>query len=284
MVSGEWRRPPCPAWGVPATCPTPSPRPSCSWTPRRPKPTCPSLSFPGPPPAGAAAGQTKRRRSAGQPTGVGTARAPTLVPQGPRPGSSRSQVRLGLGRGQVRTRRGQLGGSGPGRRGRGQGLLGREKGLGDGRGGGRAGQRSESLRTGPASQRPLGAQTVLTCTRRGGSRMVRCPGIQRRGVEPAGPRNRSRSARTADSPEDKHCSPEPPWGPRAYALVVSLGCLQRLRRDQTHLCSRPLLPHTTANTTSSQAAPKALPARRCPCGLGRHRWLFDLLRLNVGRG
>ena len=163
-------------------------------------------------------------------------------------------------------------------------MLGREKGLGDGRGGGRAGQRSESLRTGPASQRPLGAQTVLTCTRRGGSRMVRCPGIQRRGVEPAGPRNRSRSARTADSPEDKHCSPEPPWGPRAYALVVSLGCLQRLRRDQTHLCSRPLLPHTTANTTSSQAAPKALPARRCPCGLGRHRWLFDLLRLNVGRG
>ena len=109
-----------PCLGVPATCPTPSPRPSCSWTPRRPKPTCPSLSFPGPPPAGAAAGQTKRRRSAGQPTGVGTARAPTLVPQGPRPGSSRSQVRLGLGRGQVRTRRGQLGGSGPGRRGRGQ--------------------------------------------------------------------------------------------------------------------------------------------------------------------
>lgn len=31
-----------------------------------------------------------------QPTGVGTAQAPTLVPQGLRPGSSRSQVRLGL--------------------------------------------------------------------------------------------------------------------------------------------------------------------------------------------
>ena len=51
--------------GAPATCPTPSPNPSCSWTPRRPRPTCPSLSFPGPPPAGAAAGQAGRKEAVG---------------------------------------------------------------------------------------------------------------------------------------------------------------------------------------------------------------------------
>ena len=112
---------------------------------------------------------------------------------------------------------------------------------------------------------------------------VRCPGIQRRGVEPAGPRNRSRSARTANSPEDKRCSPEPPWGPRAYGLVVSLGCPQRLWRDQTHLCSRPLLPHTTATTTSPGSA-KGPPSQATSLCLGRQRWLFDLPRLNVGRG
>lgn len=56
---------PCP--GGPASCPCPSPHPRCSWTPRGPRPPCPSLSFPGPPPSGAAAGQAGKSRSAASP-------------------------------------------------------------------------------------------------------------------------------------------------------------------------------------------------------------------------
>lgn len=45
------------------------------------------------------------------------------------------------------------------------------------------------------------------------------------------PEEQEQIRQDADSPEAKHSSPEPPWGQRAYGLVVSLGCPQRLRRE-----------------------------------------------------
>lgn len=62
--SGKRGGPPHPAPDVPGPqlpAPPPSPCPSCSWTPNGPSPTCLSLSFPCPPPAGAAGGQAGRR-------------------------------------------------------------------------------------------------------------------------------------------------------------------------------------------------------------------------------
>lgn len=55
--------------------------------------------FPQPAPFWSCRRAGRKEPVGGQPTGVGTAQAPTLVPQGPRPESSRSQVRLGLGQG-----------------------------------------------------------------------------------------------------------------------------------------------------------------------------------------
>lgn len=269
MVSGEQRRPPCPAWG---SQPPVQPPPHIQVAPGYPgdpsqlvhpflSPARPLLELP--------QGRQEGGSRPGQPTGVGTAQAPTLVPQGPRPGSSGSQVRLGLGRGQVRTRRGQLGESGPGRRGSGQGLLGREKGLGDGREGGRTGQRqrSKSLRTGPASQRPLGAQAVLTCTRRGGSQMSDVPesrdaGWSRlaRGTE-ADPPERPTVRRTSAAHLSLPGAQGPmgwwsPWAARRGSGGTRLTCAP----GHSFPTPLPLPP--------PQAAPKALPARRRPCAWG----------------
>lgn len=176
----------------------------------------------------------------------------------------------------------------PGGAGKGAGAAWEGKGFRRGmREGGRIQQRHrapESRRTGLRPKGHLELRPVLTCTRRCGSRMVRCPGIPRGGVEPAGPRTE------ADPPEQltvlrtsaAHLSLPGAGGP--CGSVVSLGGPQRLQRDQTYLCSGPLpSPHTAAAAATSQEAPKALPARRRPCGLGRWHWLSDFLRVNVGR-
>lgn len=85
--------------------------PSCSWTPNGPRPTCPSFSFPCPPPAGIVRGQTEREAGEAQSGCRAGEAAPvqTLLPPqqslpglwGPRPlGDAwcfpESQVELGL--------------------------------------------------------------------------------------------------------------------------------------------------------------------------------------------
>lgn len=95
-VSGEQRRPPCSTQGPQPPAQPPPPIQVAPGHPGDPgqlvlpflSPARPLLELP--------QGRQEGGGWPSQPTGVGTAQAPTLVPQGLRPGSSRSQVRLAL--------------------------------------------------------------------------------------------------------------------------------------------------------------------------------------------
>lgn len=83
------------------------------------------------------------------------------------------------------------------------------------------------------------------------------------------PEEQEQIRQDADSPEAKHSLTRASLGPEGL-WASGLPVYRRVWRLRPPVL-RPLLPHTPATTTSSQAAPKALPARRCPCGLGRQR-------------
>ena len=147
VQSGKRGGPPHPAPDVPGPqlpAPPPSPCPSCSWTPNGPSPTCLSLSFPCPPPAGAAGGQAGRRPACPA-QWRGHSPSSSSGPPGPEAQCPpESQVGLGLGPGQVRAGW-AAGRKGPGEVGKGTGAAWEERGCRRGRReGGRSGVETHS--------------------------------------------------------------------------------------------------------------------------------------------